>query len=94
MECSWQTVHIVDECGYIARAVGLDDFEEAVFDYFRDNMADNIFRLQGSTGPLPAVPSGLNTQPVQSLDEMGMEIIKCCKGRDLKEVCVISKTGS
>ena len=72
----------------IARATGLNNFEEAVFDYFRDHMAKNSVSLQGSsTGSLPAVPSGLSKRPVESLDEMAMEIVKCCEGRELKEVC-------
>ena len=54
-------------------------------------MAKNILRLQGSTGAaLPAVPAGLSTPPVESLDEMGMEIVKCCEGHELKEVCMIA----
>ena len=54
-------------------------------------MTKNIVRLQGSTGAaLPAFPSGVSTPLVESLDEMGMEIVKCCEGRELKEVCVIA----
>ena len=53
-------------------------------------MAQNIVTLQGSTGALPAIPSGPTTHPVESLDEMAMEIVKCCDGHDLKEVCMIT----
>lgn len=57
-------------------------------------MAQNICRLQGSSGVIPVLPSGLSTLPVGNLDEMAMEIVKCCEGLELKEVCMIKKCRS
>ena len=57
-------------------------------------MAQNICRLQGSSGVVPVLPSGLSTLPVGNLDEMAMEIVKCCEGLELKEVCTIKKCRS
>ena len=71
----------------IARAAALEMFEKQLFEYFQLHMAADIARLQGSTGSAMTVNLGLETSTVQSLDELGMEIVRCCEGLDLQEVC-------
>ena len=71
----------------IARAAALETFETQLFEYFQLHMAADIARLQGSTGSAMTVNLGLETPAVQSLDELGMEIVRCCEGLDLQEVC-------
>ena len=70
---------------HISRAAALETFEKQLFEYFQLHMAADIARLQGSTGS--AMTVGLKTSTVQSLDELGMEIVRCCEGLDLQEVC-------
>ena len=50
-------------------------------------MATDIARLQGSAGSTMTVNMGLETSTVKTVDELGMEIVRCCEGLDLQEVC-------
>ena len=74
----------------IARAAAIEMFETELFEYFQVHMAQNIISLQGSTGSTTTVDLGLEPSAVQSLDELRMEIVRCCKGLDLQEVCANS----
>lgn len=64
----------------IARAAGLECFEEELFKYFETHMVKNIVTYQGhSESVVPSFPV-CNLAPIQNLDELGLEIVKCCKG--------------
>lgn len=69
----------------IARATHMEEFEDEVFDYFEEHMAKNIISLQSSSeNPLPV--QVLESSPIKSLDELGKEIVKCCKGLQMQKV--------
>ena len=74
----------------IARTAALETFEIELFEYFQVQMAANILSLQGSRGSTTTVNLGLEPSTVQSLDELGIETVRCCKGLDLQEVCATS----
>ena len=46
-------------------------------------MASDVISLQGSAGSITVAPLGLEPPAVDSLDDLGMEVIKCCEGLDL-----------
>ena len=50
-------------------------------------MATDIARLQGSAGSTMTVNMRLETSTVKTVDELGVEIVRCCEGLDLQEVC-------
>ena len=51
-------------------------------------MASDVVCLQGSSGSTvqPHLDMGLEPPPVKSLDDLGLEIVKCCEGLALQEV--------
>ena len=72
----------------LAKAAELD-FEDELFEYFKVYMAPSIVSLQGSIGRSPSLPQQegiIGSSPVQSLDEMGNELVKCCQKLNLKQV--------
>ena len=70
---------------YIATAVGLEYFEQSPYEYFCVHMAQNILQLQGSTEAITV--SSEPRKPVETMDDMAMEIVQCRKGLDSKQVC-------
>ena len=52
-------------------------------------MASDVISLQGSAGSVTVAPLGLKPPAVDSLDDLGMEVIKCCEGLDLQQVRAI-----
>lgn len=80
----------------LARATGFDDFEDDLFDYFESHMAPNIIDLQMTTSA-PALASSMGSSSalsVNSLDDIGREIVNCCAGLDIQEVGLLSLTCS
>ena len=66
------------------------------FDYFESHMAPNIIDLQMTTSA-PALASSMGSSSalsVNSLDDIGREIVNCCAGLDIQEVGLLSLTCS
>ena len=63
----------------IARAAALESFETQLFEYFKPS---DVVSLQGSSGS--TVDMALEPPPVNNLDDLGMEIVKCCAGLTLQ----------
>lgn len=52
--------------------------------YFHAHMVDNILAMQGGCTSIECVATA---SPVESLDEMATEVLKCCCSLELHKVC-------
>ena len=70
------------------KATGLEDLKEELFEYFEETMAPDIIELQGGTA-IGAAAAGSPEEPfgvVNTLDDVGREIVQCCSGLEITEV--------
>ena len=72
----------------LGQATGLDDFKDELFYYFESRMAQHIIDLQATTSATDSdIMGSLDALLVNSLDGIRREIVNCCAGLDLPEVC-------